>query len=150
MHVNALTVSNNLNHIRFQTMVLVFKAINRTAPVYLQTLVSPHGPERALHSSTSAGRLVPSLRANKGRSAKSQLFSVFTMNNVRTAELLSIFHKRFKTHLFRLHLDPAEHDSLLTPPPKKKKNQAKNTCMHLYVFTFSTLITEHMYLKCPR
>ena len=50
----------------FQTVVLVFKAVNRTAPAYLQTLVSPHGPETALHCSTSAGRLVPpSLRANK-------------------------------------------------------------------------------------
>ena len=63
--------------IQFQMMVLVFKSVSRTAPVYLQTLVRPHTPERALHSSTSAGRLVPpSLRANKAaqRSRDSSLF----------------------------------------------------------------------------
>ena len=37
-----------------------------TAPVYLQTLVRPHAPARALRSTTSADRPVPpSLRANK-------------------------------------------------------------------------------------
>ena len=56
----------------------------------------------------------PSLRSNKARSAKSRLFSVLAPQwwnevptNVRTVESLSIFHKRLKTHLFRLHLDPA-------------------------------------------
>ena len=63
----------------FKMMVLAFKAVNRTAPVYLQTLVRPHARStpRALNSSTSAGRLIPPLlRENKANSAKSQLFSV--------------------------------------------------------------------------
>ena len=52
--------------IQFKMMVLAFKAVKGTAPVYLQTLVRPHTPTRALCSSTSAGWLVPpSLRANK-------------------------------------------------------------------------------------
>ena len=34
--------------IQFKTMVLAFKAVNGTAPVYLQTLVRPHAPARAL------------------------------------------------------------------------------------------------------
>ena len=55
-------------------VVLAFKTIDRTAPIYLQTLVRPHASVPVLCSSTSAGRLVPpSLRANKGRSAKSWL-----------------------------------------------------------------------------
>ncbi|KAK0138992.1 hypothetical protein N1851_024468 [Merluccius polli] len=58
-------------------MVLTYKAINVTAPTYLQELVRPHAPARALRATTSAGRLVPpSLRAGKGRTGKSQLFSV--------------------------------------------------------------------------
>ena len=62
--------------IQFKTNVLAFSAINRTAPIYLQTVVRPHTPVRALRSTTSAGwLLLPSLRANKGRSAKSCLFS---------------------------------------------------------------------------
>ena len=43
-------------HIGFKTMALAVKAINSTAPVYLQTLVRPHAPARARHSTTSAGR----------------------------------------------------------------------------------------------
>ena len=37
---------------------------------------------------------------------------------VRTAQSLSVFSKTLKTHLFRLHLDPTEHDS--PPKPKQK------------------------------
>ena len=66
-------------HIQFKMMVLVFKAINGTAPFYLQKLVRPHASARALRSTTSAGWLVPpSLRANKAHSAKFRLFSVLT------------------------------------------------------------------------
>ena len=69
---------------------------------------------RAVRSAASVGRLVvPSLRANKGRPAKSQLLSVLAPHwwnklptDVRPAESLAIFCKRLKTHLFRLHLDP--------------------------------------------
>ena len=67
--------------IQFKTMALTFKAINGTAPIYLQTLVKPHAPKRALRSSTSAGRLVPpSLKSHKCRSAKSRLFSVLVLS----------------------------------------------------------------------
>ena len=38
----------------FKRMMLAFKAVNGTAPVCLQTLVRPHGPARALRSTTSA------------------------------------------------------------------------------------------------
>ena len=69
-------------------------------------------PARSLRSTTSAGSLVPpSLRANKGRSAKSQLFSVLGLQwwnelpaDVRIAKSLTSFRKRLKTHLFRVHL----------------------------------------------
>ena len=80
---------------------------NGTAPIYLQTLVRPHTPAQALCSTTSAGRLVPpSLRANKAIQ-RSRDLSGGTNSNVRTADSLAIFRKRLKTHLFRLHLNPA-------------------------------------------
>ena len=44
-------------HIRFKKMVLAFKSVNGTAPVYLQTLVRPHAPGRAL-STTKDSRLI--------------------------------------------------------------------------------------------
>ena len=50
--------------IQFKTLLLAFKGINGTLPIYLQTMARPRAPVRALR--TSAGRLVPpSLRANK-------------------------------------------------------------------------------------
>ena len=52
-----------------------------------------------------------SLRANKARSVKLQIFSVLApkwlnglLTNVRTAESFTIFRKILKTHLFRLTL----------------------------------------------
>ena len=49
-------------------MVLAFKAVNGTAPIYLQTLIRPHTLVREPHSAKSVGQLLPPpLRANKGR-----------------------------------------------------------------------------------
>ncbi|KAK0133336.1 hypothetical protein N1851_031154 [Merluccius polli] len=47
--------------IRFKTMVLTYKAVNGTAPTYLQALVRPPTPARALRATTMASRLVPLL-----------------------------------------------------------------------------------------
>ena len=60
-----------LARIRFKMMVLASKAVNGTAPSYLQTLFRWHAPASALRPSISVGRLVPpSLWANKARSVK--------------------------------------------------------------------------------
>ncbi|KAK0150938.1 hypothetical protein N1851_007976 [Merluccius polli] len=82
------------------------------------------------------GRPVPpSLRESKGRTAKSQLFSVLAPlwrtdlpADVRTAESeTTCFRKRLKTHLFRAHLDPAEPPSSSPPPlPRIKPPQKEN------------------------
>ena len=56
-------------------MVLTFKAINGTAPVYLQTRIKPHAPVRALHSTTSASWLVPSSQTKPAQQSRdSSLF----------------------------------------------------------------------------
>ena len=93
------STGSSCGHILFKTIAFAFKAVNDKAPIYLPTLVRPRPPARAPRSTTSAGQLVPpSLRANKGHSAKSQLFSVLApqwwnelLTNVRTAESLAIF-----------------------------------------------------------
>ena len=73
--LNLPKFSHLVARIRFKVMVLSYKAVNGTAPAYLQALVKPYTPAQS--STTSAGRLVPpSLRASKGWSARSQLFSV--------------------------------------------------------------------------
>ena len=45
--------------IKFKTMVLAYKAVDGTGPAFLQALVKSHTPARFVHSTTSAGRLVP-------------------------------------------------------------------------------------------
>ena len=74
-------------------------------------------------STTSAGGLVlPPLRANKARSARSQLFSALAPQwwnevptNVRTAESLGIFCKGLEDHLFRqICSDPNNNPLTLT------------------------------------
>ena len=130
--------SSEMAHIRFQTMVLAFKPVSRTTPIYLQTLVRPHGPERALHSATSAGRLVPpSLRANKSRSEKSQLFFLSASGGINSRPVSGQQSHSLSSALdSRLHLD-TERDSLLPPHPY--------IIMHLYVRIISTSITALMH-----
>ena len=71
------------------------------------------------------------LRANRAaqRSHDSSLFwSLRGGTNSRPAsgqQSLSVCSRKLKTHMFRLHLDPTEHDSL---PPRKKQ---LNKCLHL-------------------
>ena len=66
--------------IRFKMMVLAYKTINGTVPAYLQALVRPHSPARALRSTNSAGRLVlPLLRASKDQSSEPYNFSVLAL-----------------------------------------------------------------------
>ena len=76
--------------IRFKTMVLAFKAFkafNGTAPVYLQTLVRPHTPARALLLCFGA--------------------SVVERTPDQCQDSGITLHLPQKTNLFRLHFDPA-------------------------------------------
>ncbi|KAK0150925.1 hypothetical protein N1851_007963 [Merluccius polli] len=117
--------------ITFKTTVPTYKAVNGTAPTHLRALVRPHAPARALRATTSAGRPVPpSLRASKGRTAKSQLFSVLAPlwrtdlpADVRTAESeTTCFRKRLKTTCSELTWTPLSLLPLLPLPVITKIN----------------------------
>ena len=97
------------DRIKFKTLTLAYRAVKGTAPPYLQALVKAHTPSRPLRSS-SAGRLsAPSLQGPDGRLKRSHLFSVVAptwwneLQNkaITTAETLSTFRRRLKTHLFQ-------------------------------------------------
>ena len=93
--------------IKFKSLVLAYRAVNRSAPTYLCDMVKPYTPTRSLRSA-AAGRLtMPSLKTPGSRSSRSRLFSVLTPEwwnelpeEVRTAESLPIFRRKLKTHLF--------------------------------------------------
>ena len=94
--------------IKFKTLVLAYQAIKGSAPAYIQQFIRPYTPARPLRSATS-GRLAPPARHTC--TAHSWLLSVLAPRwwndlpvDVRTAETLSTFKRRLKTHLFRLHL----------------------------------------------
>ena len=112
-------------NIQFKMMVLAFKAINGAAPVYLQTLVRPHAPARALHSCTSASRLSP-----PQQSRDSSLFWHLSggMNSRPVSEQ--------GNHSPSSAKDSFVQTSSQSPPPKNNKN-----CKHLYVCIISTCIT---------
>ena len=101
--------------IRFKTLVLAYRAVNGTAPTYLQAMVKPYTPARPLRSAASRRLVAPTLKGPSGRSTRSRLFSVLAPQwwnelptDVRTAESLPIFRRRLKTHLFRKHYpDPS-------------------------------------------
>ncbi|KAI4883294.1 hypothetical protein NFI96_021025, partial [Prochilodus magdalenae] len=83
--------------IRFKTLMLAYKAKNGPAPPYLMAMVKSRAVPRALRASSTARLEPPSLRTH-GRQASRLLLSI------RTAESLTVFKRRLKTHLFILHL----------------------------------------------
>ena len=95
-------------HMKFKTLVLAYHAVKGSAPTYIQQLIRPYTPARPLRSATS-GCLAPPARHTC--TSRSRLLSVLALRwwndlpvGIRTAETLTTFKHRLKTHLFRLHL----------------------------------------------
>ncbi len=87
-------------------------AANGSGPSYIQDVVKIY-TAYPLHSATGKQLVTPSLQGGPSyRSTKSRVFAVLApqwwnklpVQCSRTAESLHIFHRRLKTHLFRLHL----------------------------------------------
>ncbi|XP_030645138.1 uncharacterized protein LOC115825445, partial [Chanos chanos] len=94
--------------IQFKTLVLAYQATRGSAPSYLQSLIMPYTPTRTLRSTSSGQLTVPSLREPGSRSSRPRLFSAIAPrwwndlpHAVKTAESLTIFRRKLKTHLFR-------------------------------------------------
>ena len=91
--------------ITFKTLVLVYKAVNNLAPVYLQELIHPHVPCRGLRSSEKNLLVVPFT----GRSVVQQcafsaagprLWNSLPLS-LRSASSLSVFKSHLKPYLFK-------------------------------------------------
>ncbi|XP_051791037.1 uncharacterized protein LOC127529889, partial [Erpetoichthys calabaricus] len=92
--------------IRFKTLTLAFKAKTGAAPPYISALVKQRVTSRCLRTSSTAC-LEPPLLKRRGRHA-SRLFAVLAPQwwnelplAVRTAETLTVFKRRLKTHFFQ-------------------------------------------------
>ena len=90
--------------IKFKTLVLVYKAVNNLAPVYLQELVHPHVPCRGLRSSEMNLLVVPFTRSSiiqqcAFSAAGPRLWNSLPLS-LRSAPRLSVFKSQLKTYLF--------------------------------------------------
>ena len=97
--------------IRFTTLVIAYRAVNRSGPVYIQDMVKPYTPACPLRSASAKHLDAPSLRGTANYSTKSRVFAVLAPKwwnelpiDIRTVESLHIFRYRLKTHLFGQHL----------------------------------------------
>ena len=92
--------------IKFKSLMLAYKVLNRTAPIYLNALAKAYVTTRSLRSSQDCRLAVPTPRLRQSR-----LFSCVVPrwwndlpSATRTGASLSIFKKLLKTQLFREHL----------------------------------------------
>ena len=90
--------------IKFKTLVLVYKAVNNLAPVYLQELLHPHVPCRGLRSSEMNLLVVPFTRSSVIQqcafsAAGPRLWNSLPLS-LRSAPILSVFKLQLKTYLF--------------------------------------------------
>ena len=90
--------------IKFKTLVLVYKAVNNLAPVYLQELLHPHVPCIGLRSSEKNLLVVPFTRSSAIQqcafsAAGPRLWNSLPLS-LRSAPRLSVFRAQLKTYLF--------------------------------------------------
>uniref|UniRef100_A0A3P9BKS9 Reverse transcriptase domain-containing protein n=3 Tax=Maylandia zebra TaxID=106582 RepID=A0A3P9BKS9_9CICH len=89
--------------IDFKVLMLAYKALNGLGPKYINDLLTQYEPSRSLRSSGSGLLSVPRVRTRHGEAAFS-FYAPYIWNklpeSLRSAETLSLFKSRLKTHLF--------------------------------------------------
>lgn len=90
--------------VKFKTLMLVYKAVNNMAPVYLQNLLCLHAPTRSLRSCDQKLLKVPFTTSSV---IQTRAFSVAgprlwneLPSAIRSAPSLSVFKSKLKTYLF--------------------------------------------------
>ena len=116
-------------HIRFDVTVLAFKAVNRTAPIYLQTLV----------------RHQPSQRANKGRlsEVKTPLCSAASVVEWTTAQCHDsrvTRHLPQKTRDSLVQTSPPPCIARLLPIPERSLHAIRSYLFCIFFFFFDSLM----------
>ena len=94
----------------YKTLMLAFKALKGIAPPYLQSLIKPYNPPRALRSANKGLLDEPSLKTDGQRSTRPRRFALLAPHlwnslpvALRTTDSLPRFRRDLKTHLFTLH-----------------------------------------------
>jgi len=91
--------------IEFKLLLLVYRALNGTAPAYISELVQPYQPGRVLRSADTLTLCVPRTRHAWGDRAFSKAGPALWNSlpaDIRAAPSLSAFKSSLKTYLFTL------------------------------------------------
>lgn len=110
-HVTPLLISLHwlpvAARIKFKALIIAYKAVTKTAPVYLESLIQVYTPSRPLRSASERRLVLPAHQAPR---SLARLFSSVAPkwwndlpNSIRSAESLSTFKRNLKTLLFREH-----------------------------------------------
>jgi len=94
--------------IDFNRLLLVYKSLNGLAPKYITDLLSVYQPSRPLRSSGSSLLCIHRTRTKHGEAAFSSYAPLIwnkLPENCKSAESLSSFISRLKTHFFRIAFD---------------------------------------------
>jgi hypothetical protein len=90
--------------VQFKIMLLVYKAVTRSAPQYLCDMIRVNVPNRTLRSNDSLQLYIPFTRSHLVKNScfsviGPQLFNCLPMH-VKQAQTVDVFRKLLKTHLF--------------------------------------------------
>ncbi len=92
--------------IDFKVLLLVYKALNGLAPLYLSDLLLSYEPVRALRSSGSGFLTVPKVRTKTYGEASFHYYGPRLWNSLpedlRAAPTVHTFKRKLKTYLFNL------------------------------------------------
>ncbi len=95
-------------HIKFKTLMFVYRTGTDSAPSYFHSLMTIYIPSRSLRSAGERRLVVPSQRGTKSLSRTFSFTVPGWWNELPTpiwnAESLTIFKRHLKTHLFHHHL----------------------------------------------
>mgnify|MGYP001813391687 CR=1 FL=1 len=95
--------------IRYKISLLTFKALSLKQPAYLYNLITESVPSRSLRTNKGLLLSVPRIKTKTGTRAFSVCAPVMWNSlpiSVRSAESVSVFRRRLKTHLFESAFPP--------------------------------------------
>ena len=89
--------------VAFKILLLVYHTLNKSAPTYLQSILSPYVPARTLRSSTSNNLKIPRVKHSWGERSFSfigpKLWNELP-TSIRNIPSLDTFKTSLKSHLF--------------------------------------------------
>ena len=93
----------------FKVLLLTYKILHGLAPLYLEDLVTPYIPPRALRSQQTNLLVIPRTKTkswgNRAFSYRAPLLWNKLPTAVKEADSVEMFKSRIKTHLFSLHFE---------------------------------------------